>query len=157
MHPLLLDLGELGLQTQLGVENLLEFGFLGVGLLAVGVGKLLHRVVAALGGQRQLVLALTQEEIDVAVKLLGLGLELALLPAQRLGLAANRGGGVLERFQIVLDAADVFVDHGDAVGLQGLVDHPVQISRNQSADFFEKRCHEGVLLEVRGEERCEKF
>ena len=99
-----------------------------------------------MGGQGGAFVALHQEGVDRTVQFVLLVLVLHQLALEALDLAADRSGRVFEVFQVIFDLADILVDHGQAIGLERLVHHVVQIGRDQGRNFFQKRCHRSFLL-----------
>jgi hypothetical protein len=68
-----------------------------------------------------------------------------LFPAQDLvdlfieaGSADLSGGGSSQVFEVILHLADILVDHGKTVGLEGLVNQGVRVGRNQGRNFIKQ-------------------
>ena len=107
------------------------------GLLLVGLGHGLDRIELGLGRAGEIILALAQEHINVAVQVDDLFLQLITLTLEGLDLPADGGGGVLQRVKVVIHIADILIDDGNVVALKGLVHQRVEVRLDQGIDFFE--------------------
>ena len=70
--------------------------------------------------------------------------------ARRLGIQGAAGMPkqhlIFEILKVVLNLADVLIDHGQRIGLERLVHKRVKISGNQNLDLFEQTSHRIFLL-----------
>ena len=128
---------QFGLQLEPGIQQRLILRGLAGGLLLVGLGHGLDRIELGLGRAGEVVLALAQEHINVAVQVDDLFLQLIPLALEGLDLPADGGGGILQRVKVVIHVADILIDDSNVVALKGLVHQRVEVRLDQGIDFFE--------------------
>jgi hypothetical protein len=116
-------------------------GFSDADLHVLGPNSRKGNLVARLRGRGQIVAAFPQEDVNVAVELVGFGLILIALAADRLDIAADGRHGIRQVREIVFDFPYVLLDDRDRVLFEGLIYQPMQVGRDQRVDLVEQGCH----------------